>query len=274
MKKFYFGLFFSLGLLMFVSAGERGFIRVLDTINELATANPFDVNSTVMVTDSGYFARTNTWSSTNTTTRIASTTIGYSWDLLIPVGDSGSGGETNLVQNVGAGASLFKEKLDETFYFKSIGASNNISLESTGDTIWISATASGGETLSFQNSGGAIANAGGVYKSKAASIVSLRKIKGDQNITVTEDVDTINLTTTRLFDADEDTGVRVDTVTDNDQVNIENAGVIEYEFKANELEVRDADIELREGDLIMKDKVTGHYYQLQIVNGVLTIDPV
>lgn len=269
-------IFLSALMVVWVATGaQRGLIRVLDTISELATANPFDVNSTVMVTQAGYFARTNTWANTNDTTRIASITPGYSWDLLLPVGTgAGTGGETNTVQNVGVGAGLYKEKVGSVFYFKSLQASNNISLEYSGDTVWISSSASGGETLNFYNTGGALANSAGIFKQKAASTVEMRKVVGDQNISVTQNSDTVALSMSRLFDADEDTGVRVDVVTDNDVVNIENAGIIEYEFKHNELEIRDADIELRQGDLIMKDKDTGHYYRLQIRSGILTIDPV
>lgn len=270
-------IFLGVLLVAFVATGaQRGFIRVLDTINELVTTNPFDANTTVMVTESGYYARTNTWTGTNTTTRIASQTPGYSWDLLLPVGTGfGSGGETNVAENVGVGAGIYKTKIDKTLYFKSLAASNNISLEYTGDTIWISSTASGGgEVLTFYNVGGALPNSAGIFKQKAGQSVELRKLKGDQNINVVQASDTVNLSMSRLFDADEDTGVSVDVQTDNDIVNIENAGIIEYQFKGNELEVRDADIELREGDLIMKDKDTGHYYRLQIRSGVLTIDPV
>lgn len=271
-------IFITLSVLMvaFIATGaQRGFIRVFDTIAEMVVANPYDANSTVMVTQSGYYARTNTWVDTNTTTRIASQTPGISWDLLLPVGTGyGSGGETNLMENVGVGAGIYKEKVNSTFYLKSLAASNNIALEYTGDTIWISSTASGGETLSFYNVGGTIANSAGIYKQKGAQTVEMRKVVGDQNITVQQNSDTVGLSISRLFDTDEDSGVKVDVQTDSDVVNIENAGIIEYQFKGNELEVRDADIELREGDLIMKDKDTGHYYRLQIQSGVLTIEPV
>jgi hypothetical protein len=276
MKRFFVTVVAVLGVLIAAVGAERGFVRVLDSIFELALQNPFDVNSTVMVTQNGYFARTNTWAGTNGTTRIASVTPGYSWDLLLPVGSGfGSGGETNLAQSVGAGAAVYKNKINETFYFKSIGASNNITLESTGDTIWISASGGGGgEVLSFYNTGGSLPNSAGIFKQKAASNVELRKILGDQNINVSQSSDVVGLSISKLFDADADTGVRVDVVSDSDIVNIENAGIVEYQFKGDELEVRDASIELREGDLIMKDKDTGFYYKLQIRSGILTIDPV
>ena len=97
--------------------------------------------------------------------------------------------DSTVVQNVGAGAGVWRDTVAGTVSLRSLVGVGVISATEVGDTIEIEFTGPSGDVTGAANVGGGA----GVFRDEVAGVLNFRSLVGSGDVTVTENADTISI---------------------------------------------------------------------------------